>query len=200
MSIRPIAAVALALALALAACGGDDGQDSPEQQGSAAERGFLQAMVPHHQAALEMAEVAVERAEAPEIEKLAGAIREAQAPEIAQMKRIHQRLFRQPLMPDERGYEALGLSAADAGMTHGGAAAALEDADPFDKAFVDEMIPHHEGAVRMAEAVLPKTEDAELKKLAQAIIATQKREIERMNAFRDETDGGVPPGEGHGGH
>jgi len=75
----------------------------------------------------------------------------------------------------------------------------LRTASPFDQAFVDEMEPHHTGAVQMAEVVLESTDDAELRGLAEGIIATQKREIEGMNAFRTKEYGApVPEKDGAG--
>lgn len=194
---RVLPSVALALgvtaALGLAACGSDSptaGQ--PAASGEAAERAFLEGMVPHHESAITMAEVAAERAQAPEIKQIAEGIADSQTPEINQMSSIHQRLFDAPLVPDEAAHEELGLSSEEAGM--GGHAAdpasALEDADPFDRAFVDEMVPHHQGAITMANAVLAETDDAELRALAESIVATQEREIEEMNAFRSERYGG----------
>jgi uncharacterized protein (DUF305 family) len=56
----------------------------------------------------------------------------------------------------------------------------LEDADPFDTAFIEMMIPHHEGAIAMAQVELDKGSDPELKALAQDIIEAQKREIGEM--------------------
>jgi uncharacterized protein (DUF305 family) len=207
--LRLLAIMAMLLfALGGAACGDDDeggGSNGAATGGDAAERGFLEAMVPHHESAIEMANIAVERAEASEIKKLAEAIRDAQQPEIEQMSRIHQRLFGTALKPNEAGHEALGLSAEEAGMGHDAATMKkLEAAEPFDRAFVDQMVPHHRGAIRMAEAVLKETADPELRKLAQAIIDAQMREIEEMNAFRTEHYGGPVPetgesaGEGHG--
>jgi len=205
------AVVVVALALGVSACG-DDKSDTGSGGGTnapaapeadrAAERGFLEAMVPHHESAIEMAKMAVERAESPEIKKLATAIRDAQQPEIEQMRKIHQRLFGSPLKPNEAGHEALGLSAEEAGMAgHDDAMKMLETADPFDRAFIDAMVPHHKGAVKMAQAVLSKTNDAELKALAQAIIDAQMREVTEMNAFRTKHYGGPVPESGgaHGG-
>jgi uncharacterized protein (DUF305 family) len=201
-----LATVLVVVLAALAAgCGDEDdeggGGGNTAQADQAAVRGFLEAMVPHHKSAIAMAEIAVERAEAPEIKKLAEAIRDAQQPEIEQIRRIHQRLLGSPLKANEAGHEALGLSAEEAGMAgHEDAMKMLDTADPFDRAFIDEMVPHHEGAVKMAQAVLTKTNDAELKKLAQTIIDTQTREIEEMNAFRTEHYGGPVPEEGGGEH
>jgi uncharacterized protein (DUF305 family) len=209
-------ALVLAASLVIAACGDDENEggsgggttaaETAPQSDRAAERGFLEAMVPHHESAIEMAELAVERAEAPEIKKLAEAIRDAQQPEIEQIEKIHERLFGSALKPNMAGHEALGLTAEEAGMAgHEDAMKMLETADPFDRAFIDEMVPHHEGAVKMAQAVLTKTQDAELKKLAQAIIDAQTREITQMNEFRTKNYGGPVPekdegdGGGHGG-
>ena len=192
------------LVLGLAACGNDDDGDSgnaggapasADGAGNAAERGFLEAMVPHHESAIAMAEIGVKRAEDPRIKKLAEAIRDAQEPEIEQMRSIHQRLFGSALKPNMAGHDALGLSAEEAGMDmdHEKVMTMLETAEPFDRAFVDEMVPHHKGAVKMAEAVIEQTDDAELKKLAQAIVDAQMREIEEMNSFRTEKYGGPVP-------
>jgi uncharacterized protein (DUF305 family) len=58
--------------------------------------------------------------------------------------------------------------------------------DDFDKAFLSEMIIHHEGAVDMAEAALQNAKHAELKTMAEAIISAQTAEIEQMkNWYKD---------------
>ncbi len=56
----------------------------------------------------------------------------------------------------------------------------------FEKAFLDEMIIHHEGAVDMANMVLDVSENEELRNLAFQIIAAQTTEIEQMNFWRKE--------------
>ncbi len=196
-------------ALALGACGSDDKKGEQASSGGdkaaadadvrTKERAFLEAMTPHHESAVAMTEVAAERAEAPEIKEIAKGIAESQEPEIKQMQDIHQRLFGSPLVPNPGAHDELGLSPEEAGAGHDDAAAKLETADPFDRAFVDEMVPHHEGAIRMAEAVLAVTEDGELKELAQGIVDTQKREIGEMNSFRTAEYGGpVPEAGAHG--
>lgn len=53
----------------------------------------------------------------------------------------------------------------------------------FDRAFVSMMIPHHQEAIDMARAVLPKSKDAQVKKWAQAIIKDQQKEIQDMQAL-----------------
>lgn len=222
-------AMLLVPVLLLAACGDDDdgggggtaggggagadtvGGDAASGDVRAKERAFLEAMVPHHESALDMAQVAEGQAESPEIKKIARQIAEAQGPEIRQMQDIHRRLFGSALLPKPEAHEELGLSPEEAGAGHGDAAVKLERTDPFDRAFVDEMVPHHQGAIRMAQAVLAVTDDAELRELAQRIVETQQREIEDMSSFREERYGGpvrqpgehgggaVPAPDGHGG-
>lgn len=56
--------------------------------------------------------------------------------------------------------------------------------DEFDKAFIDEMIVHHEGAVEMAQLALTNAKHKELKDLADAIIKAQTIEINQMKQWR----------------
>ena len=194
-------AVLLLGLMLIAGCGG--GQDEEETSAArTSERAFLQAMVPHHESAIEMATIARQRGQDPFVKQLAADITTAQEREIAQIRRIHHRLFGSALKPDPGAHEALSLSMEEAGMTHSeDDNEKLRNADPFDREFVDMMVPHHRGATRMAQAVLAKTKDAELRKLARGIISMQQKEIKEMNAFRERHFRGPAPasGGGHGG-
>ena len=55
--------------------------------------------------------------------------------------------------------------------------------DEFDKAFIDEMIVHHQGAVDMAKLALTSAKHTEIKTLAGEIIAAQEKEIEAMTQW-----------------
>lgn len=55
--------------------------------------------------------------------------------------------------------------------------------DEFDKAFLSEMIMHHQGAVLMAEAALKNAKHQEIKSLAKAIISAQNKEIVDMKVW-----------------
>ena len=177
----------------LVACGGDDEDDA--SGASATEEAFLKGMIPHHESAVEMAEIARERGGHREVKQLAEAIVEAQNAEIAQMEQIYKRLTGDEILPDPAAHEELGLSQGEAGM-HEGGAAMLERASNFDKAFIDEMIPHHQGAIRQARIVLGETEDGELRELANAIVDAQSREIEQMNRWRERWYGSPSPAGG----
>ncbi len=55
--------------------------------------------------------------------------------------------------------------------------------DDFDKAFLSEMVMHHEGAVDMAEEALKNAKHQEIKNLSKAIITAQNKEIADMKAW-----------------
>jgi uncharacterized protein (DUF305 family) len=208
---RKLLAVLLAAALGLGACGGNDGGGSGSD---AAERSFLEAMIAHHESAIEMAWVARRRAGHRQVTELAATVIEDQTKEIRQLARIHRRLFGQKVIPNVDAHQGLGLSAEQAGMAHRDPVAKLARAQPFDRAFIDEMIEHHQGAIRMARAVRAQTDDEELRSLASAIEDAQSDEIEQMNRWRTawygapSPSGDSPPeaeppgdsGEDHSGH
>lgn len=56
-------------------------------------------------------------------------------------------------------------------------------ADDFDVAFICGMIPHHQGALDMANAALEYAEDEWVKEIAQEIVDAQKREISEMREW-----------------
>lgn len=184
----------MALAVGLAACGGDNGGGGGAS--GDADSAFLEAMIPHHQSAVEMAAVARRRGERPEIRELAHEIITTQTTEMRQIRQIHKRSFGGPVLPNADAHAALGLSAEEAGMGHMDSTGALKRADPFDRAFIDEMIPHHQGAIRMAYAVLDDTDHAEIRSLASAIVEAQSREIRKMNRWRLDWYGNQSPAGG----
>jgi uncharacterized protein (DUF305 family) len=170
---RTLALALVATALAVAGCSDDDNEAAAQIAGNGADRSFVADMVPHHEAALEMAWVAEEKARSPFVKQLARDILRTQAAEIDAMRREDGAL---------RGagvdMGTLGVPRSQMGMDHD--ANALLDAESFDAAFLEMMIPHHEGAIVMSRAELAKGADPELKALARQIIAAQEREIDQM--------------------
>ena len=78
----------------------------------------------------------------------------------------------------------LGLSESEQGMDHD--PAALRDVADFDCAFMEMMIPHHEGAIRMARAELRSGIHAELRRMSENIIDSQSFEIRQMKRFQSQ--------------
>lgn len=189
---RTIAAAVLAVVAASAAIlliiGGGD-ESATETDGA-----FVAEMAPHHESAIAMAEIAQERAEHPEIESLADEIIASQSSELETLNAIHERLYGTPVGEMQHG--SMGLSDEQMGVHMD--SSSLEDAKPFDREFIDMMIPHHQGAIVMARTELAEGEDAETKALATEIIDVQASEIEQMNQWREEwygqpsPSGGVP--------
>ncbi|MES2642484.1 MAG: DUF305 domain-containing protein [Myxococcota bacterium] len=161
---------------------------TPEALGpetASSDRMFLEMMVPHHEGAVDMARIALERAEHPEIKSLAESIIASQEAEVATMSAWRKAWFGSNAAPAQGGsMEHSGMSgnAGMADMTK--SIEALKTAKPFDLAFIDAMIPHHQDALRMAEDVRAKTERPEIKELADRITAAQKKEIDQMQEWR----------------
>lgn len=208
-------ALLLAAALIMASCGGSGtggseqgnaGQDNAESEdgmqgmdhggtnmgsedmasemlmenGEYSDERFIDAMAPHHQGAVEMAEVALENAEHQELQQLARDIVTGQQAEIEQMSAIKERLFGSSEVPMEMSPEEMEMMGMmeDPGQ--------LANEDPFDRAFIDEMTPHHESAIQMARVAQESTEDPEIRELARGIVEAQEAEIEQMTAWREE--------------
>lgn len=180
---RTLAAFAL-IALVAAGCGGGD--DDTASTGAAerndADVTFAKGMVPHHEQAVEMSDMALEKAENPKVKELATKIKAAQGPEIDQMKGW---LSDWGESADDMG-DMGGMSGMDMnGMMSDGEMKALEAASgaAFDKLFLEGMIRHHEGAVTMAEEELAKGKFPEAKTLAQQILDAQNAEIAEMKTL-----------------
>lgn len=189
------AAVLLAAALAVgaAACGGGESstEDGATATGDAFDRAFIDAMVPHHQSAIEMARSAQAAGlTQPDLQQVAADILATQQAEIDRMKRWREEWFGSAEI-DPQGAAALGMSEDEMGMVHE-PDALLNAADP-DAQFAAMMIDHHEGAVAMAKLALERAEREEIKELARAIIEAQEREIEVMTPHAGGEHGG-----GHG--
>ena len=158
----------------------DNASEMLVENGEYSDERFIDAMVPHHQGAIEMAEVALENAEHPEILALAEEIVAAQESEIGQLKAIKQEQFGTSEVSMDMGAEEM----EGMGMTSD--PQELANQEPFDKAFIDNMIPHHESATEMANVVLEESENPEIREIAGAIVEAQEREIEQMTSWRDE--------------
>ncbi|CAM5302131.1 hypothetical protein STENM327S_08846 [Streptomyces tendae] len=204
--VRRTAAVtaAGAAALVLAACGGngdDDGSaghgghaatasssapasasasaSASQGQHNAADVAFATGMIPHHRQAVEMADLAPDRAGSAEVKKLAAGIKKAQDPEIRTLSG-----WLASWGEDVPAEGAMDHSTHDmGGMMTGEEMTELENSSgkAFDTAFTQMMIKHHEGAVEMARTEQADGAYGPAKKMAGEIIDSQRAEIEQMN-------------------
>jgi uncharacterized protein (DUF305 family) len=178
----------VSLGAGVAGCG-DDAASVDGSAGNGVDRAFATAMIPHHRSAVEMAMIAQRKSTRAEIKELAAAIISTQNDEIDQLETIDQRL-------EDAGVEKGDLGVAEHEMGIEDDASMLEAARHFNREFIDTMIAHHQGAIRMARAQLNSGQNAELTELAQTIVDTQAREIDQMNTWRVEWFGAISPAGG----
>src|SRR5215204_588587 len=150
------------------------------ENGKYSDRAFIDAMVPHHQGAIAMGEVALKNAEHEEIIQLSRNIISSQQAEIEELKSIKQEEFGTSNVPMEMSQEQI------RGMGMMMDPQRLSKREPFDEAFIDAMIPHHRSAIQMAQVAYKKSKIPEIKELAGNIVTAQKREIEQMKQWRKE--------------
>ncbi|MGI5484384.1 DUF305 domain-containing protein [Streptomyces lavendofoliae] len=200
-------AAAVTAALVLTACGGTDDAEPSRHAGhgsapsasapsvsapatagqgahNAADVAFAQGMIPHHRQAVEMADMARDRASATEVKELAAAIKKAQDPEIRTLSGwLTTWGERVPGEDASAGHSAhTGHGDGMTGMMTEQEMEQLERSSgrAFDTAFLKLMVKHHEGAVAMARTEQGKGSYPPAKAMAGDIVASQSAEIARM--------------------
>ena len=156
------------------------------------DRHFIEQMIPHHEDAITMAELAQTRSQRPEIKELSKAIIESQSKEIDSMKSWYKTWFGEEVPEDEQVMGDHGMGQGISGGMHMGMMGdetdmtRLKDAEDFDKVFIEEMIPHHQMAVMMATMLERGTDRTEMRQLAKDIKEAQTREINQMREWYRE--------------
>lgn len=142
------------------------------------DRHFIEQMIPHHQDAVDMAKIAITKASHDELKELAESIRDSQSREISDMTSWYKSWY---------GTEVTEAATFEMEMMEDMTnLKALEDAEIFDKEFIEQMIPHHQMAIMMASMLLNRTDRTEMKQLAQDILNTQTEEINQMSIWYSE--------------
>ena len=137
---------------------------------------FLTQMIEHHEGAIAMAGEAKAKSRRVEIRTFADNIITAQSGEIDSMYAWRKDWFK------DSGHIAMRMGADMPSMAID---LGVSDAD-FDLRFLQAMIIHHEGAVKMAKQVLLPTDRVEIHDLAKNIISTQQAEITQMQSWLKE--------------
>ncbi len=174
--------------------------------GETADRHFIEMMIPHHDGAVKMADLALKRSKNADILKLAEAIKRDQTLEIAQMRDWYKQWYK----ADVRDMTSFPMKSPNPmmGMNHGRMGMGnmmgmpsnrmgkmgmnmmstdlknletVKDSD-FDKAFLAEMIPHHKMALMMSNMIVD-SDRPEMRKLAQNILRSQSQEIDQMRGW-----------------
>lgn len=151
---------------------------------------FIEQMIPHHEDAITMSKLALQKAQRQEVKKLAQSIINSQGKEITQMKDWYKSWFGRELPTGDGVMSQHGMMGPAAQKSlHMGVmgnetdVALLENATDFDRAFVEEMIPHHQMAVMMAQMLKSGTNRPEMKQLADNVVTAQTDEIEQMRSW-----------------
>jgi uncharacterized protein (DUF305 family) len=148
---------------------------------------FIDGMILHHQGAIAMAETALKNSQRQEIKQLAQNIITAQQTEIDQLQQWRSQWYpdqkNTPMMHDAAAGQTMPMSETTRAAMMMNVDLGAPDSN-FDRRFIEAMVPHHEGAVLMAEQVLENSDRPELVELAKAIIAAQQPEIEQMQTWR----------------
>lgn len=148
---------------------------------------FIDGMIPHHQGAVKMAQEALTKSQRPEIKQLAQQIIDAQEKEIAELQSWRKSWYpnqsETPVMYDAQMGHMMPMSQEMRDSMMMNVALGAAD-DQFDLRFINAMIPHHQGAVEMANQALQNSDRPEIKTLAQNIISSQQQEISQMEQWR----------------
>jgi uncharacterized protein (DUF305 family) len=140
---------------------------------------FAQMMIPHHQQAVEMAELADSRAFDQEVKDLAAKIKAAQDPEIQTMRGWLE-TWGKPMPSGGMGHGMPGImSEQDMNKLEAAKGAA------FDKQFVRLMTAHHKGAIEMARTEQSQGANPQAKELAKTIESAQQAEVTQMRKILD---------------
>lgn len=155
---------------------------------------FIDAMTAHHQQAVQMAQLAVNKAQHAELKEMARKMVNDQQQEIEQMRTWRNQWF--PNQPQTGAQAGAQAGASPEGHTQQAMPGMSDSMQPmdmsrlqsatgrdFDIAFLEMMIPHHQGAVRMSQDALARAERQETQRLAQRINQSQQQEITRMEQW-----------------
>ena len=148
------------------------------------DRHFIEQMIPHHEGAVAMAKLALEKSKRAEIKTLATAIIEGQTKEIQDMTGWYKDWFRKDVPKVSTGMMGGGMMFSS-GMHMGGQEdmATLVNTADFDKAFLEAMIPHHQLALMMVQMLEAGTNRPEMLQLAKNITNSQSKEIQQMQGW-----------------
>ncbi|MBE1515802.1 DUF305 domain-containing protein [Nesterenkonia halotolerans] len=194
---------AFAVAAALASCGSSEepasesaaettqSAEAVSEEYNEADVGYVSGMAMHHQQAVEMSEILLEKDGIdPEVSTLAEDIRAAQGPEMEQMDAWLE-AWGETEHADHEDMEGMdsmeGMSGMD-GMMSEDELSQLQDSTGTEasRLFLEQMIAHHEGAVSSAQDHLDTGQNPEALELSDTIIADQQAEIEEMETLLED--------------
>lgn len=165
---------------------------------------FIDSMMPHHESAVVMAQMAVTQAKYPEVRALARGIITDQKQEIAYMGQLRKRFYGSAMPPGMSGMKMGGMKMSGDKMMMSGTLMGLPmkgvmdmgrlrnaKGTQFDRMFLEMMIPHHAGAILMGNEALQQSVRPEIRRLGAKIVDAQAGEIGEMHAIHDQHFGHI---------
>jgi uncharacterized protein (DUF305 family) len=156
---------------------------------------FIDTMTKHHEEAIEMAKLAMTKAQDKDLKSFASRITNNQQREINKMKNWRDSWY--PNAPAADDMSKMGENntqpnaptkmekKGEALRRYGMQQLNEETGNAFDLKFLEMMIPHHQEAIDLSRQALTKAEHYEIKNLARDMISTQTREIEQMRSWQN---------------
>jgi uncharacterized protein (DUF305 family) len=173
---------------------------------------FFDAMIPHHEMAVQMAIVAQERAERTELKEFAEAIIATQQAEIDSMREWRESWYGNvPPLTQQQLIDGMTVKLSDSpgvggvagvdemGMDHTAADMAVlcSTTEDFDLAFIDLMLSHHSSAIVLGLEAVNHAVHRETRELGLAIATAQQFEVDQMLTWRELWYPGAPITGGH---
>jgi len=138
---------------------------------------FAQGMLPHHEQAIVMSDIMLEKSDIPaNVTAMAKQIKDAQGPEITTLTGWLKEWNAPTDAPMDHEMDGM-MSEDDLNKLR--AATGTEAA----KLFLTQMIEHHEGAVDMAEDEIEDGKNADAVAMAKSIVESQQKEIDEMRTM-----------------
>lgn len=199
MKHRSISIIAAVGVLGLAACGSDKTASPATQHAPAsdttagapaagasfnqADVTFTQGMIPHHQQAVEMADMALDLkvGAGEKVRDLASRIKSGQNPEIEMMNGWLGAWGQTMPMDMDHGQDMASMNGMMSAQEM--SSLGMMTGPEFDSMWMDMMIRHHEGAIAMAQTVKAVGSNTDVLALADQVITAQQGEIAEMNTL-----------------
>ena len=157
------------------------GVNNNHMNSSNVDKQFIEQMIPHHESAIAMAKLALQKTKHAEVKTLANNIITSQTAEINTMKQWYKDWYGTDVPTVSTNHMWGG------GMMNSQTSTdELSAASEFDKAFLSQMIEHHQMAVMMANMLNISTDRPEMKKLGNDIITAQNKEIGDMQQWQQQ--------------
>ena len=148
------------------------------------DRNCIEKMIAHHKIANVMADIALKEAEHSEIKQIASEIKRDEIEDMLKMREIFKSYGMDISLP--KLDEARKILQSQDLLQDPADIARLKHAKPFDKAFLEEMVPHHQMAIKMSKNILNNSSNQDLRLIAESIIKKENHEIDQMKDWYQE--------------